>query len=59
MLRVRLGTLDSAFEKKPRAHTFVRDRAQWEPIRDALPQFEEWADSATLVQAGSRQPRAN
>lgn len=55
VLRVRLGTLDTRFEKRPRAHTFVADKAEWEPIEDSIPQFPEWAPKSVLVQRGSRQ----
>ncbi len=56
VLRIRLGTLDTAFTERPRAHTFVSEKADWEPIGDALPQFPEWAPRSVLDQRGSRQP---
>lgn len=55
ILRIRLGSLDTAFEKQPRAHTFVSDKAAWEPIGDSIPQFSEWAPKEVLDQRGSRQ----
>jgi hypothetical protein len=55
ILRIRLGSLDTAFAKQPRAHTFVLDKASWEPIGDSLPQFPEWAPKEVLDQRGSRQ----
>jgi len=55
ILRIRLGSLDTAFTKQPRAHTFVSDKASWEPIGDSLPQFPEWAPKEVLDQRGSRQ----
>jgi hypothetical protein len=55
IIRVRLGSLDTPFGKQPRAHTFVADKAAWEPISDGLPQFPQWADRAVLDQRGSRQ----
>jgi hypothetical protein len=55
-MRVRLGTLDSSFSKRAKAHTFVADKADWEVIGDDLPQFDAWASKDVLVQAGSRQP---
>jgi hypothetical protein len=55
VLRIRLGSLDTPFTKTPRAHTFVSDKAAWEPIEDHLPQFPEWAPKAVLHQRGSRQ----
>jgi hypothetical protein len=54
-IRIRLGTLDTPFDKRPRAHTFVSDKADWEPIDDGVPQFPEWAPKAVLNQLGSRQ----
>lgn len=55
-IRVRLGSLDTPFTKQPKAHTWVSDKAPWEPIDDGgLPQFERWADRAVLLQRGSRQ----
>jgi hypothetical protein len=56
ILRLRLGSLDTDFSKQPRAHTFVSDKASWEPITDDIPQFPEWAPPSVLRQAGSRQP---
>jgi hypothetical protein len=55
ILRVRLGSLDTPFTKQPRAHTFVSDKATWDPIADGLPQFPEWAPKSVLTQRGSRQ----
>ena len=55
VLRIRLGSLDSSFAKQPKAHTFVSDKATWEPIDDGLPQFPEWAPKSVLNQRGSRQ----
>jgi hypothetical protein len=55
ILRLRLGSLDTPFEKQPRAHTFVSDKAQWEPLHDGIPQFPEWAPKSVLDQRGSRQ----
>jgi hypothetical protein len=54
-LRLRLGSLDTQFSKQPRAHTFVSDKAAWEPINDTLPAFSEWASKAVLDQPGTRQ----
>jgi hypothetical protein len=55
VLRIRLGSLDTPFSKQPMAHTFVSDKAPWEPIVDGIPQFEAWAPKAALHQSGSRQ----
>jgi hypothetical protein len=55
-LRIRLGTLDTPFTKLPKAHTWVSDKALWEPIDDGLPQFTEWAPRSLLFQKGTRQP---
>jgi hypothetical protein len=56
VLRVRLGSLDTPFASRPRAHTWVSDKAPWEPIEDTVPQFSEWAPRSVLVQRGSKQP---
>lgn len=55
-IRIRLGTLDTAFTKNAKAHTFVADKASWEIIYGELPQFDEWAPRDVLLQPGSRQP---
>lgn len=55
-VRIRLGSLDTPFEKQPRAHTWVSERATWAPIADDVPQFPTWAARAVLEQKGSRQP---
>jgi hypothetical protein len=56
VLRIRLGSLDTPLAGEPRAHTWVSDKAPWEPIRDGLPQFPQWAPKSVLHQRGSRQP---
>ena len=56
VVRVRLGSLDTPFVERPRAHTWVSDKADWEPIDDPLPQFSKWAPKDVLDQRGSRQP---
>jgi hypothetical protein len=48
VLRLRLGSLDTPFAGRPRAHAFVADKATWEPIEGDLPQFPEWAPSSVL-----------
>jgi len=55
VLRIRLGSLDTPLTKRPQAHTWVSDKAAWEPIDDGLPQFDEWAPRSVLDQKGSRQ----
>jgi hypothetical protein len=55
-LRIRLGSLDTPFVKQPQAHTWVSDKAPWEPLEGDVPQFPEWAPRAVLRQDGSRQP---
>jgi hypothetical protein len=55
VLRIRLGTLDTPFMKQPKAHTWVSDKASWEPILGDIPQFEQWAPKSVLHQRGSRQ----
>ena len=55
IIRIRLGSLDTPFDRQPKAHTFVGDKALWEPILDPLPQCQEWAPRTILDQRGSRQ----
>src|SRR5688572_6797145 len=50
------GAEEIRFTKTPRAHTWVSDKAPWEPIEDNVPQFPEWAPKSVLVQRGARQP---
>lgn len=56
IVRIRLGSLDTPFHKKARAHTFVGEKAEWEVIEGELPQFDTWAPREVLSQPGSRQP---
>ena len=42
LIRVRLGTIDSAITEKPEAHIFVSSKANWEEINDSLPQHDEY-----------------
>ncbi|NOX49220.1 MAG: GFA family protein [Gammaproteobacteria bacterium] len=56
LIRIRLGSLDSHFNKTTKAHTFVSDKACWESIADSVPQFAEWAPREVLIQTGSKQP---
>jgi len=57
VIRIRLGSLDKPFTKQPKAHTFVSDKAPWEPIEGGIPQFPGWAPPSVLRQRGSRQPK--
>ena len=41
IVRVRMGTLDTAVAAPPQAHQFVDSKAEWVEIRDALPQHAE------------------
>jgi hypothetical protein len=59
VLRIRLGSLDTPFAKGPRAHTWVSDKASWEPLdelHERVPQFPQWAPKSVLDQRGSKQP---
>ncbi len=58
VLRLRLGSLDTPFDRQPRAHTWVSQRAAWAPISDDLPQFQKWASKDVLNQRGTRQDLA-
>ncbi len=55
ILRLRLGSLDTPFDKRVKAHTFVSDKASWENVPDDAPHFAKWADPAVLRQLGSKQ----
>ena len=55
LVRIRMGTLDTPFEKTARAHTWVSEKAPWHLIEGNLPQFDQWADKDTLLQLGTRQ----
>jgi hypothetical protein len=55
VLRIRLGSLDTPFTKRAKAHTFVSDKATWEVIEGTVAQFAEWAPRSVLHQRGSRQ----
>jgi hypothetical protein len=37
-----LGTVDDDPGMRPREHIFVKSKAPWYEISDALPQYEEW-----------------
>lgn len=39
-VRVRLGTIDSDIDERPRAHIFAGSRANWETICGDLPQYD-------------------
>lgn len=56
IIRIRLGTLDTPFLARAKAHTWVSHKATWDVIEGTLPQFDEWPPRDVLVQKGSRQP---
>lgn len=58
VIRIRLGSLDTALHATARAHTFVSDKADWDDIDafSSVPQYPTWAPRDVLVQKGSRQP---
>jgi hypothetical protein len=41
VVRLRMGTLETAIDFKPVAHFFVGSKAEWYDIHDDLPQFAE------------------
>jgi hypothetical protein len=41
-IRVRLGTIESAINERPVAHTFATSKADWEDICGDLPQYESY-----------------
>jgi hypothetical protein len=53
ILRIRLGSLDTPFAKRAQAHTWVSDKADWDPVEGALPQFPKWAPKSVLDQRGT------
>ena len=53
LVRIRLGSLDTAFAERARAHTFVSEKALWDVIEDEVAQFEQWAPTTVLEQHGS------
>jgi hypothetical protein len=55
VLRLRLGSLDTPFSKRAKAHTFVADKADWDHIEGQLPQFPAWAPKSVLDQPGTLQ----
>ena len=56
-VRIRLGSLDTEFETRPKVHSFVAHRASWDVIEGDIPQYPEWAPRSALVQLGSKQPQ--
>lgn len=57
VVRIRLGSLDTEFSNKPKAHTFVCHSAKWDILDEETPAFPEWAPRSILVQLGSKQPK--
>ncbi|HEY8520749.1 MAG TPA: GFA family protein [Gammaproteobacteria bacterium] len=56
VLRLRLGTLDTPFAGRPKAHIFVADKAPWDVIADDAPQYPGWPPRTAVQLGGSRQP---
>jgi hypothetical protein len=40
IVRLRIGTLESPIANRPVAHIFASSKAEWDTIRDDLPQYE-------------------
>jgi hypothetical protein len=57
ILRIRLGSLDTPYDERPKAHTWMSEGARWEAIEEVLPRYPEWAPRTVLHQKGSRQPK--
>jgi hypothetical protein len=55
-VRIRLGTLDTPLDGRPKAHFWVSEKAPWEIIESTLPQFPGWAPRDVLDAKGSKQP---
>lgn len=53
-LRVRLGSLDSAFPAPAVCHFFTGEKAEWFAIADGLPEFAEWPSAEVLALQGSK-----
>jgi hypothetical protein len=53
VLRIRLGSLDTPFANRAKAHTFVAEKADWDVIAGDLPQFPGWASREVLDQPGT------
>jgi hypothetical protein len=41
VIRIRIGSLDSKVESKPRSHIFYADRAEWFEFQDDIPKFAQ------------------
>jgi len=41
LIRLRIGTLDTAIDSKPTEHIYAASKAEWETICDELPQHAE------------------
>jgi hypothetical protein len=54
ILRIRLGSLDTAFDQPPACHFFTGDQAPWFKGSQSAPSFEAWPDKAVLVLRGSK-----
>jgi hypothetical protein len=48
VVRIRLGSLDTPFDRGPRVHTFVGEKAPWETVANDAPHFEERADPSAI-----------
>ena len=55
LIRIRLGSLDTTFDKTCKAHTFISEKAPWHSFEGSVPQFATWADPNVLVLVGSKQ----
>jgi len=45
VVRIRLGTIESAIDERPIAHTYVDSKANWETISGDLPQYVNYIDT--------------
>jgi hypothetical protein len=54
-IRVRLGSLDTPFTEVSTAHIFTALKADWDQIRDGLPQYSQWPDPGEIAIPGSKQ----
>ncbi len=58
VVRVRLGTLDSLYNRELAAHIFVEEKPAWHEIEDSAPQFERWPERSKIAIPGSKQDDA-
>lgn len=56
-VRIRLGALDSSFDRPPKAHIFLDHKADWDQPCNGLLEYGEWPDMDRLNIAGTTRTR--